>query len=214
MSVQKRLIKFAKKGDMKVVVALMPESSRLSISAAKPYGSYEQPSQFALSKVRRQAEEPMTESPLPSSYINVNSKQFQASNSSGNSTMKPLPKLPALCHASKDACQASTNNCSGHGTCFQKFSSKNNKKGACFTCACTLTNETFSYADNKKHGFTLQSWGGAACQKRDVSSPFWLIAISTIFLVGIASWGIGLMYSIGEEKLPGVIGAGVSSKSR
>ena len=29
------------------------------------------------------------------------------------------------------------------------------------------------------------------------------------------SWAIGMMFSVGEEKLPGVIGAGVSSgKSR
>jgi hypothetical protein len=32
-------------------------------------------------------------------------------------------------------------------------------------------------------------------------------------MVGIIGWSIGMMYSIGEEKLPGVIGAGVSSKA-
>jgi hypothetical protein len=29
--------------------------------------------------------------------------------------------------------------------------------------------------------------------------------------MGLVGWGIGMLFSIGEEKLPGVIGAGVSS---
>jgi len=33
-------------------------------------------------------------------------------------------------------------------------------------------------------------------------------------MIGLVGWGIGLLFSIGEEKLPGVIGAGVSSKTR
>ena len=53
-------------------------------------------------------------------------------------------------------------------------------------------------------------WGGPACQKKDVSTPFWLLAGITIFLVSVVSWGIGLLVSIGQEELPGVIGAGVA----
>jgi hypothetical protein len=53
-------------------------------------------------------------------------------------------------------------------------------------------------------------WSGPACQKKDVSAPFFLIAGFTIFIVGIASWGIGLLFGIGQEDLPGVIGAGVA----
>lgn len=195
---------------MDVVLVLMPESSRTSKSPAKPYGSYESPSQVSMGVVRRQAaEEPMTESPVASTPSSFTSKQVVSSTPSDNSTIKPLPKLPPLCYASQDACMSSTNNCTGHGTCYKKYSTT---KAACFTCGCHATNETFSY--NKQTRYTTVNWGGSACHKRDVSSPFWLISIFTIVMVGVVSWGIGLMYSIGEEKLPGVIGAGVSSKAR
>jgi hypothetical protein len=41
--------------------------------------------------------------------------------------------------------------------------------------------------------------------------PFWLLASTTVGLVSIISMGIGLLYSMGAEELPSVIGAGVSS---
>ena len=47
------------------------------------------------------------------------------------------------------------------------------------------------------------------CQKEDVSVQFWLIAGSTIALVGAVTFAIGLLFSVGEEKMPGVLGAGV-----
>lgn len=53
-------------------------------------------------------------------------------------------------------------------------------------------------------------WGGPACQKKDVSIPFWLLAGFTVLLVGVVTWAIGLLYSVGSEELPSVIGAGVS----
>lgn len=40
--------------------------------------------------------------------------------------------------------------------------------------------------------------------------PFFLLAGITILLMSAASWGIGLLYSVGAEPLPGVIGAGVA----
>ncbi|CZS95062.1 hypothetical protein WAI453_011169 [Rhynchosporium graminicola] len=206
MAAQKRLLQFAEKAAMNVVVVLMPESSRTSKTTGKAYGSYEAPSQPSMGKVRRHAaEEPITEPPAVSSPSKFSTKQLQSSNST-NSTIKPLPKLPPLCHSSKDACQSSTNNCSGHGTCFKKYSTS---KAACFTCACTTSKKSFMFGEKKY--FQISSWGGAACHKQDVSVPFWLISLFTIVMVGTISWGIGLMYSIGEEKLPGVIGAGVSS---
>lgn len=54
-------------------------------------------------------------------------------------------------------------------------------------------------------------WTGPACQKKDVSMPFWLLAGISIMLVSFVSYGIGLLYSIGDEELPSVLGAGVSS---
>merc|ERR1711964_555983 len=97
MAAQKRLVQFAQKAEMNVVVVLMPDSSR-----------------------------------------------------------KQLPKLPPLCHTSKDACQSSTNNCSGHGTCFKKYSTS---KADCFTCGCAR--ESFMFGEKKY--FKESSWGGSAC---------------------------------------------------
>ena len=57
-------------------------------------------------------------------------------------------------------------------------------------------------------------WGGAACQKEDVSSQFWILAGFSVLLMGLVGWAIGMMFSIGNEKLPGVIGAGVAPKTR
>lgn len=48
------------------------------------------------------------------------------------------------------------------------------------------------------------------CQKEDVSVQFWLIAGFTVTIVGAVTFAIGLLFSVGEEQLPGVIGAGVS----
>jgi hypothetical protein len=53
-------------------------------------------------------------------------------------------------------------------------------------------------------------WGGNMCQKEDISVQFWLIAGFTVMIVGVVTFAIGLLYSVGEETLPGVIGAGVS----
>ena len=60
------------------------------------------------------------------------------------------------------------------------------------------------------NGIQTTRWGGPACQKKDISSNFFLLAGISIALVGMATWGVGLMYSIGEEELPSVIGAGVA----
>ena len=39
---------------------------------------------------------------------------------------------------------------------------------------------------------------------------FFLLAGLTIALVGAATWGVGLLMSVGDEELPSVIGAGVA----
>jgi len=214
MSAQEQLVSFAKMEEMNVVVVLMPESSRSSKSPAKPWGVYEK----VMGWNRRQvAEEPITDlSSEPSSSPTFYSKQFKASNASDNSTFEPITGVPPMCHDSLDSCISSTNNCSGHGACYKKYGSakEGDTTGSCFTCGCMATNETFKYDGGQRTGWRLQSWGGSACHKKDVSGPFWLIGIFSIVMVGLVSWAIGLMYSIGEEKLPGVIGAGVSSKAR
>ncbi|KAI1768162.1 hypothetical protein GGR53DRAFT_479244 [Hypoxylon sp. FL1150] len=119
------------------------------------------------------------------------------------SSQKPIGVLPA-CFESRNACASATDSCSGHGQCVNRWGASNTDK-ACFFCHCMSTNETDALGRTG-----LYHWGGSACHKRDVSTPFWLFAGVTIALVATIAFSIGLLFSVGEEKLPGVIGAGVS----
>ncbi|KAI0126976.1 hypothetical protein BJ170DRAFT_425386 [Xylariales sp. AK1849] len=130
-------------------------------------------------------------------------------NSDGDQSFNPHPfvakqsPIPA-CFTARNACESATSNCSGHGVCLNKY----NQDGSsdCFACHCMVTHENGSTA--------AWRWGGGACQKQDVSTPFWLFAGFTIFIVGVVGFSISLLFSVGEEKLPGVIGAGVSRGSK
>lgn len=101
-------------------------------------------------------------------------------------------------YKSVEACQKTTRNCTGHGEC----KALGGDGSSFFGCVC-----------NKAaiKGSKTTYFGGSACQKKDLSIPFWLLAGTTIFLVAVVSAGIGLLYSIGSEELPSVIGAGVSA---
>jgi hypothetical protein len=210
MLAQERLTTFAKNEEMNVVVILMPESSRHAKNTYKPYGTYDSPSQAPLG--RRQVEEPMTEQAASASPISQ-WKQVKASNSSDP---EPLTGVPPRCYTSLDACTKETRSCSGHGKCYRRSGPREDDdvSPSCFACKCESTTEEFLEGEAKTPAIRTTYWGGAACQKKDVSGPFWLFAIFTVVMVGLVSWAIGMLFSIGEEKLPGVIGAGVSSKAR
>lgn len=107
------------------------------------------------------------------------------------------------CFASKESCVSGTADCSGHGECRNKYANSDGSDGkvSCYTCHCLST-------VNKSGSVT--HWAGKTCFKKDLSTPFWLFAGFTIVMVGIVSLAIGMLFSVGEEKLPGVIGAGVS----
>lgn len=113
----------------------------------------------------------------------------------------------AACFNSQNSCETATGNCSGHGVCSNKYGPDASK--ACFACHCLATTEKNAQGKNSRY-----HWGGAACQKIDVSTPFWLLAGFTIVMVGVVGFSINLLFSVGEEKLPGVIGAGVSRGSK
>jgi hypothetical protein len=202
MHVQERMLRFAEKEEMNVMVIVMPQSSRWIKEALKPYGAYSMPSQAQLGR-RQQVEEPITETlaASPSSPMSHTS-QAKASDSSDDTRVKHI--IP-LCHSSFNSCTEATNNCSGHGVCFRKYGS-DGAQGNCYTCGCIATVGVKNGTDYTK----TTNWGGSACSKKDVSGPFWLISIFSVVMVGVVSWAIGLLFSIGEEKLPGVIGAGVS----
>lgn len=148
---------------------------------------------------RRQDELPMStgqddDEPAPPSETSPASKHPVFYVSSGS--------IPA-CFTSKDACSNETRNCTGHGECRNKYANPDGSDGktVCFTCHCM---KTASNSSGVTH------WAGATCSKKDISVPFWLFAGFTLFMVGILSLAIGMLFSVGEEKLPGVIGAGVA----
>ncbi|KAF2969974.1 hypothetical protein GQX73_g3607 [Xylaria multiplex] len=114
------------------------------------------------------------------------------------------PTVVPNCFVSQNACETATSSCSGHGVCVDRWG-KDNTDNSCFFCHCGKTVDK-----NAKGRDEVFYWGGAMCQKRDISTPFWLFAGITITLVATVAFSIGLLFSVGEEKLPGVIGAGVS----
>ncbi|KAJ9669100.1 hypothetical protein H2201_000926 [Coniosporium apollinis] len=113
--------------------------------------------------------------------------------------------LPA-CFPSQSACEATTRNCTGHGSCRLAHKDRDSNNKACYACSCTPTIRKDKDGKNVK----TTRWGGPACQKKDVVMPFWLLAGFTVLFLFVVSWGIGLLYSMGEQELPSVIGAGVS----
>lgn len=100
-------------------------------------------------------------------------------------TSSPIPDL----FPSKEQCEEVTNNCSGRGTCVK---TPNGHK-----CACESTT---------KDGYTY-NWGGSDCSKRDISWQFNLIVWTTIGITLAALFGVGALFSIGSQPLPGVLNA-------
>lgn len=122
----------------------------------------------------------------------------------GQGTSVPSTLLP-VCHSTNSSCVEATNNCSGHGHCYLKYGSSNeDSTGNCYACQCQQT--VVKRSDGSTE--TVQ-WGGSACQKRDISSPFFLIAGISVVAVVVISGAIGMLFSMGQEELPSVIGAGV-----
>lgn len=162
------------------------------------YGLYSTPSQPLYNR-QTQPEEPLTAQAEASSKSEPSSPQPLKSTS-------PVKGILPICYPSLKNCQASTNNCSGHGTPYKRYSDPTSRAAqACYACRCTATVQTHEDGTTK-----TTKWGGPACQKKDVSVPFWLLAGFTIGLVATVSWAIGLLFSIGQEELPSVIGAGVA----
>lgn len=126
----------------------------------------------------------------------------------GQRSVQDVPlhsNLAPVCHASNSSCAEATDNCSGRGYCYLKYGSgTEGTAGNCYACRCQQTTV-------KKSDGTVQKiqWGGPACQKQDISSPFFLIAGVTVFAILAVSSAIGMLFSMGQQELPSVIGAGV-----
>ncbi|KAJ5476017.1 hypothetical protein N7475_001746 [Penicillium sp. IBT 31633x] len=113
--------------------------------------------------------------------------------------------LAPVCHASNSSCAEATNNCSGHGSCYLKYGpGGEGTTGNCYTCHCRQSIIRNSDGTTK----TVQ-WGGPACQKRDISSPFFLVAGVSVLAIMLVGSAIGMLFSMGSQELPSVISAGV-----
>lgn len=77
--------------------------------------------------------------------------------------------------------------------------------GNSYTCLCNST----IVRTNEDGSTKSVKWGGNACQKKDVSAEFVLFAGFGIFFTAVVVGGIIMLYSMGSQELPSVIGAGV-----
>ncbi|GME66367.1 hypothetical protein GTA08_BOTSDO13237 [Neofusicoccum parvum] len=184
-------------------LAVMPPSSILSKRSSNVWGKYEVPKRSA---ERKRPEAFLAEAPASDFVQRVNKTKAPTSSANSNSTLV-RGILPA-CFPSEDACESRTSGCSGRGSCVKKYTDKDNNNKACFTCKCKPVVKT-----NKDGSKKTTYYGGPACQKKDVVMPFWLFAGFAVFMAFLLSYGIGLLYSMGNEELPSVIGAGVSGPS-
>ncbi len=175
-----------------VMIILMPESRHY-------YNLYDMPARPHRAR-SAQFEEPIEESETsPVQEPNI----FRQAKEKKNATL-----IYSTCYPTNDTCQNATSNCSGHGHCQMRYKSET-PGDSCYSCLCVPSINITKAADGTELSKRIY-WGGAACQKQDISSPFWLLLGVTVVLMGIVSAGIGMLFSIGEEKLPSVIGAGVS----
>ncbi|KAH0551720.1 hypothetical protein GP486_007064 [Trichoglossum hirsutum] len=192
----------------KISVLLMPLNLRNTKRSDRPYGSYSSPVARSSISGEDEHEVLLSDTAEPSS--------------SPSKISKVLPGLKGtirVCHGSMDDCITATRNCSGRGTCTYRNTTASQSSLAsredgggrpCYACLKCKPDVVHLPGGGKKTTY----WGGAACQKEDVSAPFFLLAGFTILLVGAVTWGVGLLYSIGQEELPGVLGAGVAPRPR
>ena len=187
------LVDFAASGELQTTLVLIPESSRKS-------------------NIKAWSTNPITLKPRQMV------EEVMAETDDSPASKPPSPKIPfypskaevgaiAACYQSKNSCTTATNSCSGHGVCEDRYAKAepSPEDAKCFACRCQGTEGT---GEKGSHAYT--HWAGPTCAKIDVSVPFWLFTGLTIAIVTVLGLAIGLLFSVGEEKLPGVIGAGVS----
>ncbi|KAL9013360.1 MAG: hypothetical protein Q9173_001932 [Seirophora scorigena] len=200
----------------KSTVLLMPPSTRKTTkrSLTSPYGSYLMPDPKPLQAREVQSEEqPLKAAPAPTAssasdddHHHSTPEVLKASSAPSSGSSSKSPGILPVCQLSLEKLVEATNNCSGHGVPYLKHNSTSDETASCFVCRCRKT--IVRRGDGK--GVKTIEWAGPACSKKDVSVPFWLLAGISIAMVATVSWGIGLLFSIGQEELPGVIGAGVA----
>lgn len=185
-----------------VTVVLLPLEQHCSKESANLY-SVKRPEPRSAKAPRQQPEAPLELTPNDTLPLPQSASGFSTLQATSTLPLGPVP----TCFSSQSACESGTNNCTGHGVCSLKFTTKEGDNiNNCYGCVCSIPDIRTNPDGSKKTTW----YGGGACQKKDVVAPFWLLAGTTIFFVSIISFGVGLLYSMGNEELPSVIGAGVS----
>lgn len=204
-----------REGMFSVTVVLMPPSSSHSKRTAQPYGTYDLPSKLG---PRREASEaplsPVSSKPSTSPNVPDLEDSPVITQAEQNNTT-PVLGILKQCYSSESECTQTTNSCSGHGKCalFREGEKGSGGRTDCYACVCVPSVSKVGDTGMETHIKTTY-WGGPACQKKDVSVPFWLFVGSGVLLAFLISTGIGMLYSMGNEELPSVIGAGVSGPTR
>jgi hypothetical protein len=185
----------------------MPHSSTNNKRSVNPYGAYEVPAAVEERSETSEALLSPTAAEHSAEVQNLSLPDLETFPHISASENKPVLGILPSCFRTLKDCQQKTNNCTGHGECglvHPGEKSGDNGRGKCFSCQCKPT--VVGEGNGKKTTY----WGGPACQKKDVSIPFWLFVGTTVILVFLIGSGIGMLYSVGDEELPSVIGAGVS----
>lgn len=195
-------------GDFSATVVSIPAAGSRTKRSTSSWGTYASPSK----DTRRENPEAflsLNAAPSKSPKPEVSDLEDFPIIAAQFSDKSPVRGILPSCFTSMSACQKSTNNCSSHGEC--KLLHKARGKGKdqesldCFGCACVPTIKKVG-----KDSKTVTHWGGPACQKRDISIQFWLFVGVGLILSFLVASGIGMLFSMGSEELPSVIGAGVS----
>lgn len=183
------LAHLARSGEMETTLVLLPASG-----TGKKWSEKSQ----ELRRRQSQAEQVISASEKPTS------SDAPTSDSGASTAFYMSTSSVPACFSSEDSCMTGTGNCSGHGSCLNKYARPDGSEGkeSCYTCHCLST------VDDKTGSLT--HWAGSTCSKTDVSVAFWLFAGFTLVMLTILTFSIGMLYSVGEEKMPGVLGAGVS----
>lgn len=116
---------------------------------------------------------------------------FSVAKSSSKPSRLPT-NLANTCFKDASSLEKATNNCSGHGKAVQ--STKGGKP--CYRCQCKAT----EVRKGKK-----VYWAGAACEKKDVSTEFVLLASSVVMLVMVVVGSVYFLWAQGSEELPGTL---------
>jgi hypothetical protein len=217
-----RLAKFVSSGELEALLILLPESSRTS--KVNTWSSSRRPASSPSSDLRKRDSGELVISDVPvaapapaaaaeATSANPDKTATPAAFWADNKAKAGGSRIPA-CFQSQNSCETRTNNCSGgHGVCIDRYANDTRAKSPCFSCHCMRT-AVLNGTEPGAAGLKTIRWGGNMCQKEDISVQFWLLAGFTIGIVGVVTLAVGMLYSVGEEKLPGVIGAGVSRGSK